>query len=84
MFDKAGLVKEANAFIISQLNIPEGHIDAGRDLKSIGLDSFRIIELVLFLERKTGKSFPDFSYTPANLKSVDSIVNCFISRKGER
>ena len=77
MLDKAGLINEASAFIRSQLSIPDDHIDNNRDLKSLGLDSFRIIELVLFLERRTGKTFPEHAYTPANLKSVDSIVNCF-------
>lgn len=78
MLNQTILLQEAAGFLSKQLGIPVQAIDSGTDLKSMGMDSFRIIELVLFLERSTGLSYPDKAYTPANLKSVDSIVECFL------
>ena len=51
-------------------------IGPDNDLKSLGIDSFRIIELVLFLERKFELPIPEAAFTPGNLRSVDSIINC--------
>ena len=72
------ITADAKKFIATQLEIPEEAVHADQDLKSLGLDSFRIIELVLFLERRTQLSFPDHAYTASNLKSVNSIVECFM------
>ncbi|MEO8087749.1 MAG: phosphopantetheine-binding protein [Bacteroidota bacterium] len=78
MLNQKETVEAAKVFLSKQLELDPASIEANRDLKSIGLDSFRIIELVLFLERKTGVAFPDHAYTPENLKSVDSIVSCLM------
>jgi acyl carrier protein len=71
------IVAEAKKFLSNQLDIKAESIAGEAELKSLGLDSFRIIELVLFIERTTGLNFPDHAYTPSNLKSVESIANCF-------
>jgi acyl carrier protein len=78
MLNHQDIVLEAKKFIATQLEMPEETVDADQELKSLGLDSFRIIEVVLFLERRTGLSFPDYAYTPSNLKTVDSIVASFL------
>ena len=82
MPDPDKLINEAAGYISRQLDLPLEKIQVNADLKGLGMDSFRIIELVLFLERKTGLSFPDHAYTPQNLRSVESITNCFIKLKG--
>lgn len=78
MPDQKIITSEAIGFIAGQLDLSPGQISADKELKSLGLDSFRIIELVLFLERKTGLSFPDHAYTPDNLRSLNSVVACFM------
>lgn len=78
MLSEDALRREAASFISGQLEIPFTGFSSNAELKGMGMDSFRIIELVLFLERKTGMTFPDSAYTPQNLKSVDSIVTCFL------
>ena len=75
------ITSAASLFVSEQMNLPSEGINAVTPLKELGMDSFRIIELVLFLERRTGLSFPDHAYTPENLKSVDSIVACFLKLK---
>ena len=79
MIGQESIISEAKKFLASQLGVNPETIQSNASLKSIGLDSFRIIELVLFIERSTGLSFPDHAYTPANLQSVESIASCFSS-----
>lgn len=79
MMDHNIVTKEAIGFISEQIDLSPEKILPDQELKTLGLDSFRIIELVLFLERKTGLSFPDHAYTPDNLRSVDSILTCFMN-----
>ncbi|MCX6274854.1 MAG: acyl carrier protein [Bacteroidetes bacterium] len=77
--DQKNTMEDAVGFISKQLDLAPEKILPNQELKSLGMDSFRIIELVLFLERRTGLSFPDHAYTPENLKSLDSIVTCFMN-----
>jgi len=79
MFSKESILNEAKNFLCRQLDVKPESIQSNAELKSLGLDSFRIIELVLFIERRTGMNFPDHAYTPVNLKSVESIADCFIA-----
>lgn len=72
---------EVLRFLSNQINIPPEAINTTDELKNIGLDSFQIIEMVLFIERKFGIAIPDHAYTPGNLRSVDSIVNCAMEYK---
>ena len=46
------------------------------ELSKIGLDSFSMIEIILFLERKFGVELPDEILTPENIKSVSSLSLC--------
>lgn len=78
MMNQQEIILASKEFISGQLDIRSDYVDPDKDLKSMGMDSFRIIELVLFLERKTRLSFPDHAYTPQNLKSVNTIANCFM------
>lgn len=66
-------------FLAGQIDLPADKISVNDELKNLGLDSFRIIELVLFIERKFGIAIPDHAYTPGNLKSVHSIVECALA-----
>ena len=79
MISKEEIVIAVKNFLAAQIDVNVDLIQSNADLKSLGLDSFRIIELVLFCERKTSLTFPEHAYTPANLKSIESIANCFIA-----
>ena len=74
--DKRELESELLHFLADQLQRPVTDLKPSDELKRLGLDSFRVIELVLFLERKSGLTFPDHEYTPSNLKSVETLVAC--------
>ena len=51
-------------------------LDKNAELKNIGVDSFSLIEIVLFIERQYGIVLADESLVPENLFSVESIANC--------
>lgn len=46
------------------------------NLNSIGVDSFSLIEIVLFIERQYGIVLTDDTLNPENLKSIETIAVC--------
>lgn len=46
------------------------------NFKDVGIDSYSIIEIILFIERKFGIIIPDDQLNPDNLKSVQSLAIC--------
>ncbi len=68
--------KELCTFISE--NILAGEVPVQNDtvLSDIGVDSFSIIEIILFIERKFGVVIPHESLTPENLVSVNALVDC--------
>jgi acyl carrier protein len=54
-------------------------------LSQAGIDSFALVELVLFCERVLGVRVPDSHLTGANLASMSSLANCIaeLARNGK-
>ncbi len=54
-------------------------------LSQAGIDSFALVELVLFCERVLGVRVPDSHLTGANLASMSSLANCIaeLARNGQ-
>jgi acyl carrier protein len=50
--------------------------DENSPLSQAGIDSFALVELVLFCERVLGVRVPDSHLTPDNLASMSSLANC--------
>lgn len=42
-------------------------------LKDIGIDSYSIVEIILFIERKYGLVIPDENLIPENFKTVNAL-----------
>ena len=53
-------------------------IDSTSSLSEIGVDSYSIVEILLFIERKYGFVIPDDHLRPDNLENVNSIANTVI------
>jgi acyl carrier protein len=71
-YDK--ICTELLEFVHSQI-VAEGiEVDQLTELNSIGIDSFSLIEIVLFIERQYGIVLADESLVPENLKSIDTIA----------
>ncbi len=51
-------------------------INAKYPLADAGLDSFSIIELVLYIERTFNVSLPDEALTRANVFTVQTLADC--------
>ena len=45
-------------------------------LTELGLDSFTIIEIVLFIERKYGLTLPDEALSQENIQSAHTLAGC--------
>ena len=71
------IIKKELCEFISE-NILAGDVTVQPDtiLSNIGVDSFSIIEIILFIERKFGVSIPHESLTPENFVSINALVEC--------
>lgn len=49
-------------------------ISSDKALRDIGIDSFSIVEIILFIERKYGFVIPDEKLIPDNFKTVNAIA----------
>lgn len=65
--------------------VAEGvNFDENSPLADAGIDSFALVELVLFCERVLGVRVPDSHLTPVNLASMAALANCIaeLARNG--
>jgi acyl carrier protein len=57
--------------------VPEGTaFDENSPLAQAGIDSFALVELLLFCERKIGVRVPDSHLTGDNLTSMATLAKC--------
>ncbi len=66
--------------------VAEGQeFDENSPLSQAGIDSFALVELLLFCERVVGVRVPDSHLTGANLTSMFTLANCIadLARNGE-
>ena len=54
------------------------HIEPESLLRDIGVDSYSVIEMVLFIERRFGVVLPEDQLVPENLKSVRALAACTV------
>ena len=45
------------------------------DLLDLGLDSLRVMQLLVFVEERLGVNLPDDEVTPERISSVDALVD---------
>ena len=63
-------------FIRNNLAAPGVTVQADTPLSELGLDSFSIIEIVLFIERNYQLSLPDEALNKENLYSAGTVAVC--------
>ena len=51
-------------------------------LAAVGIDSFALVELLLFCERSLGLKLPESLLTQENLASLSSLAHC-LARRGQ-
>ncbi len=50
--------------------------ESSSNLAKTGVDSYSVIEIILFVERQFGVTIPDTHLIAENLNSVDAIASC--------
>lgn len=50
-------------------------ISADSNLRDVGIDSYSVIEMVLFIERQFGIVLPEEKLVPENLQSVSALAS---------
>ncbi len=68
--------KELCDFISENILAGDVAVQPDTVLSDIGVDSFSIIEIILFIERKFKIAIPHESLTPENFVSVNALVEC--------
>lgn len=68
------IIESLSDFIKSNILAKEIVLEPDFVLKEVGVDSFSIVEIVLFIERKYGKLIPDHLMVPETFTTVRSIA----------
>lgn len=63
-------------FVKSNVVAPEIELNDDTELAALGIDSFSLIEIVLFIERQFGVVLQEDVLIPENLKTISSIADC--------
>jgi acyl carrier protein len=78
-------IKEVETNIIHFLavNILSENVsfDAQSTLSDLGIDSFSIVEIILFIERKYGAIVPDSLLVPENFTTIHAIAKMVVLLK---
>ncbi|MCL4144858.1 UNVERIFIED_CONTAM: hypothetical protein GTU68_009977 [Idotea baltica] len=68
------VTQKLQAFIAENILAEGVELTPETILGDLGVDSFSVVEIVLFLERAFGVALPDEALTPENLKTVNSLA----------
>jgi acyl carrier protein len=63
-------------FLKEEVLADETSVDAETSLSDIGVDSYSLMEIILFVEREFGISLPMETLTPENTQSVKALTAC--------
>jgi len=73
------IINSALCKFIGENLVAEGiEVHPDTTLDHLGLDSFSIIEIILYIERKFGIELPDGALTKENVFSVATLSECVI------
>ncbi len=70
------ICKDLCSFVATTILADGIFVDNSTSLANLGVDSFSLIEIVLFIERKYGIVLADESLVPENLKNIETIATC--------
>lgn len=67
------IIQEIKQFIETNIIDSDIKIDADTILQNAGIDSFSIVEIILFIERKYGVVITDEKLVPENFKTLQAL-----------
>ncbi len=68
------IIGEIKKYIENNILAEDIRIEADTNLKEIGIDSFSIVEIILFIERRFGVAIPDEKLVPDNFKTLQALA----------
>lgn len=68
------IIAEIKKYIENNILAKDIPIKADTNLKEVGIDSFSIVEIILFIERRFGVSIPDEKLVPDNFKTLQALA----------
>lgn len=74
------ICSELCTFLSENILSEDVQLDRNTELSNIGVDSFSLVEIILFIERKFGVVLPEEVLTPDNLLSVKTLATCLQTR----
>jgi acyl carrier protein len=74
MIDEVKIKNEVKKFIETNITAGGFLIEHHSILSDAGIDSFSIVEIVLFIERKYGVTIPNEEMLPENFKTIDAVA----------
>ena len=71
--DGETIIRDIKTYIQKNITAEEVMIDAATELQDAGIDSFSIVEIILFIERKYGVAIPDDKMVPENFRTLEAL-----------
>ena len=71
--DGETIIRDIKTYIQKNITAEEVMIDAATELQDAGIDSFSIVEIILFIERKYGVAIPDDKMEPENFRTLEAL-----------
>lgn len=76
--EQATIASELIKFLENNIVSEEIQVSPNQVLYDIGIDSYSIVEMVLFIERRFGVVVPDHLLLPENFKTVNALSEVVI------
>jgi acyl carrier protein len=76
--EQATISSELIKFLENNIVSEEIQVSPDQVLYDIGIDSYSIVEMVLFIERRFGVVVPDHLLLPENFKTVNALSEVVI------
>ena len=73
--DTTTILQEIKKYIETNILAGDVKIDAHTNLKDAGIDSFSIVEIILFIERRFGVVITDDKLVPENFKTLSALAS---------
>jgi acyl carrier protein len=74
MMDESAIISDIRHFVEADILSGGVKLDAGTLLQNAGIDSFSLVEILLFLQEKYGLQIPDDQLVPDNFKTLTSLA----------
>jgi acyl carrier protein len=71
--DAETIIGDIKKYIEKNIMAEDIIIDDDTELQDAGIDSFSIVEIILFIERKYGVVIPDDKLVPENFKTLQAL-----------